>query len=615
MQNKGAIMIIRSTDDLFALKGKIEKDKSQLSQKTQVIVYQGTCGYASGVKEVLDTLNSELDERNLKDIVVLEHSCMGCCYIEPYISVTEPEGASTLYGYLNAEKIREIVETHLIGGEIVQEYLVDINTPFFSRQEKRITELLGKIDPFKIDDYIFYDGYQGLSKTLEMKQIDVIEKVKRSGLRGRGGAGFPTGVKWNFAYNTPSDQKYMVCNADEGDPGAYMNRAELEGNPHAVLEGMAIGGYAIGANKGYIYVRAEYPLAVDILNEAISQARAYGLLGKGILGSSFDFDIELFLGSGAFVCGEETALLASIEQKRGNPRPRPPFPAVEGLFGKPTVINNVGTLANLPLIICKGAEWWSSIGSETTKGTKVFSLTGQIARTGLIEVPMGISLNEVVFELGGGIIGGKKFKAVQLGGPSGGCVPAEHLDIPIDYESLQGIGCIMGSGAMVVLDQDACMVDTARFFLEFDADESCGQCLPCRRGLPLMIEILKRISEGNGEIKDLETLEDIATCMQKTSLCALGQTAASPTLSTIRHFKKEYQAHIIDKKCPAGVCKALFHYEVDEKLCNGCHLCALKCPEEAITGEKKEVHQIDQNKCIKCGNCYHACKFDAILIK
>jgi NADH-quinone oxidoreductase subunit F len=474
------------------------------------------------------------------------------------MSVTDTEGIYTLYGYLTAEKVKQIVETHLVGGKAVQEYMVDINTLFFSRQEKRITELLGKINPFKIEDYIFYDGYQGLSRALEMKQIDVIEEVTNSGLRGRGGAGFPTGVKWNFAYDTESNQKYMVCNADEGDPGAYMNRAELEGNPHAVLEGMAIGGYAIGANKGYIYVRAEYPLAVEILNASIAQAREYGLLGKGILGTSFDFDIELFLGSGAFVCGEETALLASLEQKRGNPRPRPPFPATQGLFGKPTVINNVGTLCNLPLIMCKGAQWWSSIGSETTKGTKVFSLTGQIVRSGLIEVPMGISLGEVVFDLGGGIPGGKKFKAVQLGGPSGGCVPAEHLNIPIDYESLQDIGCIMGSGAMVVLDEDACMVDTARFFLEFDADESCGQCLPCRRGLPLMIHILERITEGKGKINDLETLKDIATGMQKTSLCALGQTAASPTLSTIRHFKEEYEAHIIEKRCPAGVCAALF---------------------------------------------------------
>ena len=551
-------MTIKSTNDLSALKEKIEKEKSQLSQITQVIVYQGTCGFASGAQEVLEALKKELHSKNLKGVAVLEHSCMGCCYLEPYMSVTDPEGTYTLYGYLTPEKVKQIVETHLTGGKAVQEYMVDMNTSFFSRQEKRITELLGKINPFKIEDYIFYHGYQGLSKALEMKQTDVIEEVKRSGLRGRGGAGFPTGIKWNFAYSTESDQKYMVCNADEGDPGAYMNRAELEGNPHAVLEGMAIGGYAIGANKGYIYVRAEYPLAVEILNAAISQARAYGLLGKGILGTAFDFDIELFLGSGAFVCGEETALLASLEQKRGNPRPRPPFPATEGLFGKPTVINNVGTLCNLPLIMCKGAQWWGSIGSESTKGTKVFSLTGQIVRSGLIEVPMGISLGEVVFDLGGGIPGGKKFKAVQLGGPSGGCVPAQHLNIPIDYESLQDIGCIMGSGAMVVLDEDACMVDTARFFLEFDADESCGQCLPCRRGLPLMIHILEKITEGNGEIKDLETLKDIATCMQKTSLCALGQTAASPTLSTIRHFRDEYEAHIIEKRCPAGVCAALF---------------------------------------------------------
>ncbi|MBW2640506.1 MAG: FAD-dependent oxidoreductase [Deltaproteobacteria bacterium] len=551
-------MKIKSTNDLSALKEKIEKEKSELSKKTQVIVYQGTCGFASGAREVLEALKKELHAKNLTDVAVLEHSCMGCCYLEPYMSVTDPKGAYTLYGYLTPEKVKQIVGTHLMGEEVVQEYMVDINMPFFSRQEKRITELLGKINPFKIEDYIFHDGYQGLSKALEMKQVDVIEEVKHSGLRGRGGAGFPTGVKWNFAYNTESNQKYMVCNADEGDPGAYMNRAELEGNPHAVLEGMAIGGYAIGANKGYIYVRAEYPLAVEILNAAIAQARAYGFLGEGILGTSFEFDIELFLGSGAFVCGEETALLASLEQKRGNPRPRPPFPATQGLFGKPTVINNVGTLSNLPLIMCKGAEWWGSIGSESTKGTKVFSLTGQIAQSGLIEVPMGISLGEVVFDLGGGIAGGKKFKAVQLGGPSGGCVPAEYLNIPIDYESLQDIGCIMGSGAMVVLDQDACMVDTARFFLEFDADESCGQCVPCRRGLPLMTHILEKITEGNGEIKDLETLKDIATGMQKTSLCALGQTAASPTLSTIRHFREEYEAHIIEKRCPAGVCAALF---------------------------------------------------------
>lgn len=551
-------MLIQSVSDLEVLKKRIEEDKEKLSRKTQVIVHEGTCGFASGAGEVLETLKKAQKNKGLDDLVILEHSCIGCCYIEPYISVIESNGRKTLYGYLNSDKVNQIVENHFIGGQVTQEHVIDTDIPFFNRQEKRITDLLGKIDPFKIDDYIYYDGYQALGKTLQTKQEDVIAEVTDSGLRGRGGAGFPTGVKWNFAYQAQGDQKYMVCNADEGDPGAYMNRSELEGNPHAVLEGMAIGGYAIGANKGYIYVRAEYPLAVETLRKAIDQAKEYGLLGKGIMGSSFDFDIELFLGSGAFVCGEETALLTSLEQKRGTPRPRPPFPAQKGLFDKPTVLNNVGTLSNIPIIIRKGAKWWSSIGSESTKGTKVFSLTGQIERPGLIEVPMGISLGEVVFDIGGGVPNGKRFKAVQLGGPSGGCVPAKHLNMPIDYESLKEIDCIMGSGAMVVLDEDACMVDTAKFFLEFDRDESCGQCLPCRRGLPLMIDILEGIVQGKGKPEDIDKLKDLATTVKKTALCALGQTAASPTLSTIRHFRDEYEAHIVQKRCPAGVCAGLF---------------------------------------------------------
>ncbi len=533
-----------------------------------VLVCRGSgCIASAGEKSPYEAFVNAVEKYDLKEKVELVRTgCHGLCEKGPIV-VIQP--GATLYTHVQASDVEEIVQQHIINKELVErllfydpvkkKHISSINEiDFYTKQTRRILANNGLIDPMQIEEYIANDGYFALAKTLEMKPTEVIEEVKKAGLRGRGGAGFPTGVKWGFARNTDSDQKYMVCNADEGDPGAYMNRSELEGNPHAVLEGMAIGAYAIGATKGYIYVRAEYPLAVETLETAIEQAKNYGLLGKNILGTSFDFDIELFLGSGAFVCGEETALLASIEQKRGNPRPRPPFPAVEGLFGKPTVINNVGTLCNLPLILRKGAEWWSEIGTESTKGTKVFSLTGNINNSGLIEVAIGTCLGEIIFDIGGGIPNGKKFKAAQLGGPSGGCVPAKYLNLPIDYESLQGIGCIMGSGALVVLDEDTCMVDTARFFLEFDADESCGQCRPCRRGLPLMIEILDRITQGKGEIKDLENLQDIATCMQKTSLCALGQTAANPTLSTIRHFRNEYEAHIIEKRCPAGVCAALF---------------------------------------------------------
>jgi NADH:ubiquinone oxidoreductase subunit F (NADH-binding)/(2Fe-2S) ferredoxin len=606
-------MQINSYEDLKLLKDRIAEEKSREAEKVRIIVYGSTCGIASGSQKVLQAVEEEVEKIGRDDVVILQHGCMGCCFIEPYLSIRQ-EGRSTLYGFLDAEKARKIMESHLLKSQVLEHYKIDESMPFFSRQVRRITDLLGVIDPLNIEDYIHHEGYGGLAEALQKDNGEILEEVTESGLRGRGGAGFPTGKKWQFARRAQGEQKYVVCNADEGDPGAYMNRAELEGNPHAVLEGMAIAGYAIGANRGYIYVRAEYPLAVETLHKAVAQAREYGFLGKGILGTSFDFDIEIFLGSGAFVCGEETALLASLEQKRGNPRHRPPFPANEGLFGKPTVINNVGTLSNIPLIIRKGAGWWKSIGTDTTRGTKVFCLTGKIRNSGLIEVPMGVTMKEIVFDIGGGIPNDKKFKAAQLGGPSGGFIPVEHLDLPIDYESLQTIGSIMGSGGMVILDEDSCMVDAAHFFLQFDRDESCGQCVPCRIGLPLMIRTLEKISRGKGEMEDLENLAVVAESLQKTSLCALGQTASNPTLSTLRFFRDEYKAHILDGKCPAGVCRALIRFSIDEEKCVGCAACKKICPEDAILGELKKVHRIDPEKCVKCGLCKDVCKFDAIIV-
>lgn len=486
-------------------------------------------------------------------------------------------------------------------------------TDFYKKQVRIALRNCGVINPENIDEYIAFDGYQALGKALtEMKPADVIQTMLDSGLRGRGGAGFPTGLKWKFAAGNASDQKYVCCNADEGDPGAFMDRSVLEGDPHVVLEAMAIAGYAIGATQGYIYVRAEYPIAVHRLQIAIEQAREYGLLGNNIFGTDFCFDVDIKLGAGAFVCGEETALMTSIEGKRGEPRPRPPFPAVKGLFGKPTILNNVETLANVPRIILNGAEWFGSMGTEKSKGTKVFALGGKIKNTGLVEIPMGTTLRTIVEEIGGGIPDGKKFKAAQTGGPSGGCIPASLIDTPIDYDNLIAIGSMMGSGGLIVMDEDTCMVDIAKFFLEFTVDESCGKCTPCRVGTKRLLELLEKITSGNGEMEDLDKINELATFIKANSLCGLGQTAPNPVLSTMRYFRDEYEAHIIDKRCPAGVCKKLLTYHIDPAKCKGCSLCAKTCPVGAISGEIRSPFTIDTSKCIKCGACMEKCKFGAI---
>ena len=598
------------------------KDADGNTYRTHVLVCGGTGFTSSGSARIRERLEKEIEANGLSDeVCVVKTGCFGLCALGP-IMIVYPEG--TFYSMVQEEDIPEIVTEHLLKGNVVKHLLyeetvkadkiIPLNeTNFYKKQHRVALRNCGVINPEKIDEYIGTGGYEALGIVLtEKKPEDVIQILLDSGLRGRGGAGFPTGLKWKFAAGNDADQKYVCCNADEGDPGAFMDRSILEGDPHAVLEAMAIAGYAIGASQGYIYVRAEYPIAVQRLEIAIEQAREYGLLGKNIFDSGFDFDIELRLGAGAFVCGEETALMTSIEGNRGEPRPRPPFPALKGLFQKPTILNNVETYANIPQIIVNGPEWFASMGTEKSKGTKVFALGGKIHNTGLVEIPMGTTLREIVEEIGGGVPNGKKFKAAQTGGPSGGCIPAEHLDIPIDYDNLLSIGSMMGSGGLIVMDEDTCMVDIAKFFLEFTVDESCGKCTPCRIGTRRMLEILEKITKGQATMEDLDKLEELCYHLQSNSLCALGQTAPNPVLSTLRYFRDEYIAHIVDKKCPAGVCKDLLQYKIDPDKCKGCTLCARTCPADAIIGKVKEVHMINPEKCLKCGACMEKCRFGAI---
>ncbi len=593
--------------------------------RAHILICGGTGCTSSGSVEIQKAFAENIEKNGLADeIKIVQTGCFGLCALGPVV-IVYPEG--TFYSRVTVEDVKEIVEEHLLKGRVVErlvysdtgdtevEGIVSLNdTTFYKSQNRVVLRNCGVIDPENIDEYIAMDGYEALGKVLtEWTPQDVIKCVTDSGLRGRGGGGFPTGRKWSLCADGP--QKYVVCNADEGDPGAFMDRSVLEGDPHCLIEAMAICGYAVGANQGYVYVRAEYPIAVKRLQKAIEDARAYGLLGKNIFGTGFDFDMDIRLGAGAFVCGEETALMTSIEGNRGEPRPRPPYPAVKGLFGCPTVENNVETFANIPQIILRGADWFASMGTEKSKGTKVFALGGKIENTGLVEIPMGTTLRDIIYNIGGGIPGGKPFKAAQTGGPSGGCIPASLIDTPIDYDNLTAIGCMMGSGGLIVMDEDTCMVDIAKFFLEFTVDESCGKCTPCRIGTKRLLELLEKICDGNGTLEDLDRMEELCEYIKTNSLCALGQTAPNPVLSTLKFFRDEYVAHVVDKKCPAGVCKKLLSYNIDADKCKGCTLCARKCPVGAISGTVKQPHVIDNAKCIKCGACMDSCKFNAIYKK
>jgi NADP-reducing hydrogenase subunit HndC len=591
--------------------------------RSQVLVCGGTGCHSSGSGELVKSFKKEFKNHNLEnEIELITTGCFGLCELGPVV-IVYPEGV--FYSRVKVEDIPELVEEQFVKGRILKRLVYhesmdedkvrSLNdVEFFKKQERIALRNCGVIDPENIDEYLAFDGYKAIEKVLlTMTPEDVIQLMKEAGLRGRGGAGFPTAMKWQFAKSAVGDEKYVVCNADEGDPGAFMDRSILEGDPHSVIEAMAIAAYAIGANQGYIYIRAEYPIAVKRLSIAINQAREYGLVGKNIFDTDFDFELDIRLGAGAFVCGEETALLNSVEGKRGTPRPKPPFPANKGLFAKPTILNNVETYANVPIIILKGPEWFSTFGTEKSNGTKVFALGGKTNNTGLVEIPMGTTLREIVYDIGGGIPNGKEFKAAQTGGPSGGCIPAEHLDTPIDYDSLQQIGSIMGSGGLIVMDEDNCMVDIARFFMDFIVDESCGKCTPCRVGTKRMLEILERITQGKGEEGDIERLENLANEIKDSALCGLGQTAPNPVLSTIRYFRDEYEAHIRDKKCPAGACQELLSYEIVKDICKACGICAKKCPVNCISGKPKTPYVINQSQCIKCGTCIEACPFGAII--
>ena len=625
--------IIKTIEDLNGVKASCLKemalrtggDATGGKLKREILVCGGTGCTSSGSPKIREQLNELLKARGVDDEVeVVMTGCFGLCALGP-IMIVYPEG--TFYSMVTPDHLEEIVDSHIIGGTPVEKYMYHEkaennklvprlqDTRFFKKQHRVALRNCGVVNPERIEDYIARDGYQAIAKVLtEMTPDEVIQTMLDSGLRGRGGAGFPTGLKWKFASgNRGNVKKYVCCNADEGDPGAFMDRSVLEGDPHAVLEAMSIAGYAIGADEGYIYVRAEYPIAIHRLQIAIDQARSAGLLGKNIFGTGFDFDISLRFGAGAFVCGEETALMTSIEGKRGEPRPRPPFPAVKGLFAQPTILNNVETYANIPQIILNGAQWFASMGTEKSKGTKVFALGGKITNTGLVEVPMGTTLREVVEDIGGGIPNGKKFKAAQTGGPSGGCIPAHLIDTPIDYDNLIAIGSMMGSGGLIVMDEDNCMVDIAKFFLEFTVDESCGKCTACRIGTKRLLELLDKIISGNGELEDLDKMQELAMYIKSNSLCGLGQTAPNPVLSTLRYFKDEYIAHIVEKRCPAGVCKKLVRYRIVEEKCKGCTACARTCPVGAISGTVRNPHKIDPAKCIKCGACIQKCKFGAIV--